>query len=144
MVRSSNRGWVPRLKLEGQRIAAHSFRLQKLRVYALAMLYNTSSSRDRSFNGIYPAKPPENTGVEIPFNGISMLRIRFLRFSSSTHFRKNPRHQQTPSSPCSPLPCTQTSALAFLPVFALPALVLPAPTQHSCSARRSQPQPPST
>lgn len=98
------------IKLAGQRVAALSFRLQELRVPMLAMLYNTSSSRYRIFNQIFQRNhlkiSPENTGFEIPFNGISILWVRFLRFFSDTTSAQNPRHQHLPQprSPSSHLP----------------------------------------
>lgn len=76
----------------------------------LAMLYNTSSSRYRSFNRIYPSIIARKYRYRNTFQRYSDTTVPHFTF-----FHQHPSRQKS-----------QTSALAFLPVF--PALMFPAPT----------------
>lgn len=107
----------------------------------LAMLYNTSSSRYRSFNRIYPSIIARKY----------RYRNTFQRYSDTTvpHFTFFHQHplllkSQTSANTVTSLPPlsrsrTQTSALAFLPAFQLPTPHSPA----SCSPHPANQQTPS-
>ena len=72
---------------------------------------------------------------KIPFNGIPILRSPILRFSTSTHSAKNPRHQHSPSSRCSQFPApTSQSPSSFLHT-PDPRSHLPAPHTQLTSKR---------
>ena len=86
----------------------------------LAMLYNKSSSRYRSFNRICPSIIARKYRYRNTFQRYSDTTVPHFTF-----FHQHPLRQKS-----------QTSAIAFLPVFVLltPPPVLPAPTllKQSC------------
>ena len=91
------------------------------------MLYNTSSSRYRSFNRIYPSITARKYRYRNTFQRYSDTTVPHFTF-----FHQHPLRQKS-----------QTSAIAFLPVFVFltPPPVLPAPTlpKQSCLSLGSRP-----
>lgn len=91
----------------------------------LAMLYNTSSSRYRSFNRIYPSKTARKYRYRNTFQRYSDTTVPHFTFFHQHPFCTKPKTSAfvfSPVFPCSPLP---------FPASRLPAPLLPLTAPHT-------------